>query len=78
MKEIVRFLDDLPWILKLILALPAFDNVVWGIYRVAKGLQTNNGTMVIVGLLWIFVLGWVGFVIDIYTILTVKKVTVFA
>jgi hypothetical protein len=78
MKEIVRFLDDLPWILKLIFALPAFDNVVWGIYRVAKGLQTNNGTMVIVGLLWIFVLGWVGFVIDIYTILTVKKVTVFA
>ncbi len=68
MKEYVSLIDGLPLILKVILSLPVFDNVVYGIYRIAKG-------RLLVGILWILIAGWVGFIIDLYTILTKGKVT---
>ncbi len=77
MKEYVRFIDGLPWILRLILALPVFDWIVYGVYRIAKGLNKKDNVMVLVGILWFFI-GWVGFVIDIFTLLVNKKVTFFA
>lgn len=68
MKSYVKFIDGLPLILKVILALPAFDNVVYGIYRIAKG-------NLIIGILWILIAGWIGFIIDLFTLLTSGKVT---
>ena len=67
MKEYVSFIDGLPLILKVILALPALDGIFYGIYRIAKG-------KLIVGILWIifgFVILWI---IDIFHILTEGKV----
>jgi hypothetical protein len=67
MKEYVKFIDGLPLILKLILALPGLDGIFYGIYRIAKG-------KLIAGLVWIvfgFVILWV---IDIFHILTKGKV----
>ncbi|MCK7487748.1 MAG: hypothetical protein MZU97_21295 [Bacillus subtilis] len=55
MKEYVRTIDGLPLIVRLILAFPVFDGIVYGIYRIAKG-------RLIVGILWI-VLG-VPFLLD--------------
>ena len=68
MKEYVSLIDGLPLILKVILALPGLDNIVYGIYRIAKG-------KLIIGVLWIIFAGWIGFIIDLYTILTKGKVT---
>ncbi len=69
MKEYVRTIDGLPLIVRLILAFPVFDGIVYGIYRIAKG-------RLIVGILWI-VLGvpflWI---IDLITILLYGKVTI--
>lgn len=67
MKEYVKFIDGLPLILKLILALPGLDGIFYGVYRIAKG-------KLIAGLVWIvfgFVILWV---IDIFHILTKGKV----
>jgi hypothetical protein len=71
MKEYIRVIDGLPLILKIILALPGLDNVVYGIYRIAKG-------RVIIGILWILFIGWIGALIDLFTIATSNKVTFLA
>lgn len=64
--------DGLPWIVKIIFALP-FLGFIWGIYRVIKGLETKNGVLVVIGILWI-VLGWAIFwIVDLISILIYKK-----
>ena len=68
MKAYVKTIDGLPQILKIILALPGLDNIVYGIYRIAKG-------NVIIGLLWLIIGGWVLCLIDLYTLITKNKVT---
>ena len=70
MKEYVKFIDGLPLILKVILALPALDGIFYGIYRIAKG-------RVIAGIIWIFLGFFVLWIIDIYHLLTTGKVQLF-
>ena len=67
MKEYIKFIDGLPLILKVILALPALDGIFYGIYRIAKG-------KVIVGILWIIFGAFILWIIDIFHILTEGKV----
>jgi hypothetical protein len=77
MKDLVKFFDGLPWIVKLIFALPGLDGILWGIYRIAKGLSTNNTMLVLIGILWI-VLGFaILWIIDIVSILLNKKLVWF-
>ncbi|MDD3171339.1 MAG: hypothetical protein PHO86_03360 [Bacilli bacterium] len=67
----VKAIDELPLVLKVILALPGIDGVVYGIYRICKG-------HLIAGILWI-VLGFaILWIVDIITIILYGKPTVFA
>jgi E3 ubiquitin-protein ligase DOA10 len=66
----------LPWIFKIILALPVFDGIAWGIYRIAKGVSKNDTTLIVVGILWIVLGIFILWVIDLVTILLYKKPTV--
>ena len=50
-------MDDLPWILKVILALPGLD-LVWAIYRIVKGVVKGNTVTLIAGIVWLLVGGW--------------------
>lgn len=70
MNDIVKALDDLPFILKIILALPFLDGIVWGIYRIAKG-------KVLLGIIWIIFGGFL-WIIDIVSLLLTKKITYLA
>ncbi len=66
----VKFIDELPKILKIVLALPGLDGIFYGIYRICKG-------RLIAGILWI-VLGFaILWIIDIITIVLHDKVTFF-
>lgn len=68
MKNYVKFINDLPFVLKVILALPGLDGIFYGLYRIAKG-------RLIIGILWIicgFAILWI---IDLYTLFTKGKVT---
>lgn len=78
MKDVVKFFDGLPWILKLILALPGIDGIAWGIYRIAKGLDKKDMIMVLAGIIWLFVGFFIFWIIDMFTLITTRKVTVFA
>jgi hypothetical protein len=70
MNAYVKFIDGLPFIIRLILAFPALDGIVYGLYRIAKG-------HLIAGLIWIFVGTVITWILDIYSLLTEGKITFF-
>ncbi len=78
MKDVVKFFDGLPFIVKIIFALPFIDGFAWGIYRLAKGLSRNDLSLIIAGIVWIFV-GWaILWIVDMITIILHQKPTIFA
>ena len=68
---IIKAIDELPWILKLILAIPALD-IVWAIYRIIKGVTTDNLFLLVVGILWIVPGIAFGWIIDLVSIILYK------
>ena len=70
MKEFRKMIDNLPLILKIILALPAIDGIVWGIYRICKGNLPN----IILGIIWIFAGAAITWILDIIFLVLGKPV----
>jgi hypothetical protein len=70
MKAYVKMIDDLPFIIRVILALPGIDGIVYGLYRIGKG-------KLIAGLIWIFVGTVITWILDLYSLFTEGKVTFF-
>lgn len=54
MKDIVKTFDNLPLILKLIVALPGLD-IIWNIVRVCRSLAKNNTVNAVIAVILIFV-----------------------
>ena len=72
MKDILNSLKGLPWILKLILCIPALD-IVWSVARVLNGIVKNNIVYIVIGILSI-VPGAVFFwVVDLILVLLGKE-----
>ncbi len=69
MKEYVKLIDGLPFIVRVILAFPFLDGIVYGIYRIAKG-------RLIAGIVWIFLGIALFWILDLYTLFTKGKVTI--
>lgn len=77
MKAYLKFIDDLPWFIQLILALPGIDSIAWGLYRLFKGFEKNDVMLIIFGVIWILA-GWaVLWIIDIISLILNKKVVWF-
>lgn len=75
MKSLIKTFDDLPFVVKVILALPGID-FLWGIYRLLKGLDKKNTLLIVVGVIWIFAGFAVLWLVDLITIILYKKPTV--
>ena len=54
LNELIRSFDNLPKIVKLILAIPALD-IIWVIYRIVKSVRDNNMLGIILGAVLLFV-----------------------
>lgn len=54
MKELIKAIDNLPLLFKVILAIPALD-IVWGIYRICCALDENDTTALIVAIVLLFI-----------------------
>ena len=54
MKDYVKFLDNTNILIKILLALPVLDGLVYGIYRICKGIIKKNVVTIILGIIWIF------------------------
>jgi hypothetical protein len=63
-------MDSLPLIVKILLALPGLDGIVYGIYRICRGDLANA----ILGIIWIPIGAAIGWILDIFMILTQGKV----
>ncbi len=78
MKEIVQAFDNLPFLVKLILAFPFIDGIAYGIYRVAKGIDRNDIIMIVAGIVWLLI-GWaILWIIDLISVILYRKVVLFA
>lgn len=71
MKDLIKLVDDLPWIVKIILALPGLD-IVWAIYRIIKGYVKKDGVLLVIGVIWVL-LGWaITWIFDLVTTILYK------
>lgn len=76
MKDLVKTIDGMPWIIKIIFALPGIDGIVYGLlYRLPKGLIKKDIVQIVIGLLWFFLGFVILWIIDLVTIILNKKVT---
>ena len=73
MKSLIKAMDELPFILKLILCIPALD-IVWSVYKICRSLDKKNVLGIILGVLTIFPGAVFIWVIDLITVLVNKKV----
>lgn len=70
--ELIKAFDNLPFIVKVIFALP-FLNIVWAVYRIIKGACTNNAVMLVVGILWIVLGASICWILDLVFLLLGKS-----
>ena len=77
MKKFVSAMDNLPWLVKLLLCIPALD-IVWAVYRIVKGLSTKNTLMLVFGILWIIPGAVICWLVDIICTIFMGKPTIFA
>ena len=54
MKSFIKAIDSLPYIVKIILCIPALD-IVWGIYRLIKSLDKSNVVGIVLALVLLIV-----------------------
>ena len=54
MKEFINALDNLPLIVKVILAIPALD-IVWAIYRIIRALDEKDTIAIVIAIVLLFV-----------------------
>lgn len=52
LKDLVKTIDKLPKIAKIILCLPGLD-IVWAIYRIIKGVVKKDTIGIVIGALWV-------------------------
>lgn len=53
-KNLIKTIDDLPQIIKLILCIPAVD-LVWGLYRLFRSIAANNMVNIIINVVILLV-----------------------
>ena len=68
MKDLIKAIDNLPKLIKLILCIPVLD-IIWAIYRIIKGVTKNNALLVVIGILWIVPGSMFGWIFDIITVI---------
>lgn len=77
MKDLIKTFDNLPWALKIILCLPVLD-IAWAIYRIVKGAESKNVTMIVAGVLWIVFGCIITWLVDLVCTVAYKKPTILA
>ena len=71
MNEFIKFIDELPWFVKLILCIPCLD-VVWAAYRIVKGIANKDTFTLIIGIIWVVGGCSVTWIFDLVTTLLYK------
>lgn len=62
----IAWMDNLPFIGKLLLSLPVLD-LTWAVYRIVKGIENKNNGLLIVGIVWIIFGSYALWLVDLIT-----------
>ncbi|MBO5287014.1 MAG: hypothetical protein J6B34_02705 [Clostridia bacterium] len=73
MKDLIKAIDNLPWIVKLILCLPGIA-IVWSIYRLVRSIAANNVLAIVLSILLLFFGPTIVWIIDLVCVILNKKV----
>lgn len=73
MKDLVKAMDKLPKLVKVLLALPVLD-IVWAIYRLCRSGAKKNVVGVVLAVIMIIVCASLFWLVDIITIILANKV----
>ena len=73
MKDIIKAFDNLPTIVKVILALPGLD-IVWAVYRLCRSIDKNNTVGIVLGVSMILLCPVIIWILDIITLIAYDKV----
>lgn len=73
MKGLVKAFDELPKLVKFILALPVLD-IVWAIYRLCRSLSKKSTLGIVLAIVMLFVCPAIFWLVDMITILVANKV----
>lgn len=73
MSKLVKTFDNLPKIVKILLALPVID-IVWAIYRLCKSISKNNTLGIVLGIILLILCPAIFWIVDIITIILFNKV----
>ncbi len=72
MKDFLKAIDGLPFIVKLVLCLP-FVDFAWAIYRIVKGVANKDTFMLVIGIVWLVGAISIGWLIDLITVAIYKE-----
>ena len=72
MKDLIKSMDNLPWLVKLILCIPVLD-IVWNVYRLLRSLVASNVIGIVVSI--ILIIGApIVWLIDLLFVIFTKKI----
>ena len=72
MKDLIKEMDNLPWLVKLILCIPALD-IVWTVYRLLRSLDAKNTLGIVISII-LFVCAPFVWLIDLICVILKKQV----
>ena len=72
MKDVIKAIDNLPWIVKLILCIPVLD-IVWTVYRLIKSIDAKNTVGIVVSVILFFFAPFV-WLVDLICVIVNKKI----
>ena len=73
MKDIIKTIDNLPWIAKLILCIPVLD-IVWNVYRLLKSLDAQNTVAIVLSIVLLIIGIPFVWLIDLICVILNKKI----
>lgn len=73
MRDIIKFFDGLPLIVKIIFALPFLD-ILWAVYRLCRSIDRENALGIVLAVLMLFFCPAIFWIVDIITLIVREEV----
>lgn len=73
MKDLIKTIDNLPWIVKIILCLPGIA-IFWAFYRIIKSVEAKNVLGIVLGAILIVCGPSFFWIIDLICVILYKKI----
>ena len=73
MKDLIKAMDNLSWVVKLILCIPVLD-IVWNVYRLLRSIDASNVLGIVLSIVLIIIGAPIVWLIDLICVIVNKKI----